>query len=78
MGLVPKFKEIANLDYLTADLQSPHCMVKMDITDIRYSDHSFDVIYCSHVLEHLPNDRKAMRELEHMLKPDGWAVLITY
>ena len=76
MGLVPRFKEIANLDYVTADLESHHCMVKMDITDIQYSDHSFDVIYCSHALEHLPNDRKAMRELERVLKPNGWAVLM--
>ena len=75
-GLVSRFKKIVNLDYLTADLQSLHCMVKMDITDIQYSDHSFDVIYCSHVLEHIPNDRKAMRELERELKPDGWAVLM--
>lgn len=48
----------------------------MGITDIQYSDHSFDIIYCSHVLEHLPNDRKAMRELERVLKPNGWALLM--
>ena len=48
----------------------------MDITNIQYSDHCFDVIYCSHVLEHIPNDRKAMRELERVLKPNGWAVLM--
>ncbi len=76
MGLVQRFREIANLDYLSADLQSPHCMVKMDITDIQYSGNSFDVIYCSHVLEHLTDDRKAMREFERVLKPNGWAILM--
>jgi ubiquinone/menaquinone biosynthesis C-methylase UbiE len=50
-------------------------MVKMDITDIQYPDNSFDVVYCSHVLEHVPDDRKAMRELARVLKPTGWAIL---
>lgn len=51
-------------------------MVRMDITDIQYPDDSFDVIYCSHVLEHVQEDVKAMRELRRVLKPDGWAVLL--
>ncbi len=75
-GLAPRFKDIANLDYLAADLQSQHCLIKMDITDIQYPDLSFDVIYCSHVLEHIPDDRKAIRELERVLKPNGWALLM--
>ena len=50
-------------------------MVKMDITDIRYADATFDVIYCSHVLEHVSDDRQAMRELYRVLKPGGWAIL---
>jgi SAM-dependent methyltransferase len=33
------------------------------------------VILCSHVLEHVPDDRRAMRELARVLKPDGWAFL---
>ena len=51
-------------------------MVKMDITGIEYPDESFDVIYCSHVLEHVPDDRKAMREFHRVLKRDGWAILL--
>ena len=62
--------------YLTADLLNPRAMVKMDITDIQYDDDSFDVIYCSHVLEHVDDDRKAMREFQRILKPAGWAVLL--
>lgn len=46
-------------NYLTADLYNPGTMVKMDVSDIQYSDESFDVIYCCHVLEHVPDDRKA-------------------
>jgi SAM-dependent methyltransferase len=73
--LEPKFRRIPGLNYLTADLLDPGAMVMMDITDIQYPDNSFDVIYCSHVLEHVPDDRKAMRELHRVLAPDGWAVL---
>jgi ubiquinone/menaquinone biosynthesis C-methylase UbiE len=50
-------------------------MVKMDITDIQYPDNSFDVVFASHVLEHIPDDVQAMRELCRVLRPDGWAVL---
>jgi len=63
------------IDYLSADLEATHAMVQMDITDIHYPDDSFDVIYCSHVLEHVPDDRKAMRELRRVLKSSGWAIL---
>lgn len=75
VALSPKFQAIPNLDYLSGDLDPRLAMVQMDITDIRYPDNSFDVIYCSHVLEHVPDDRKAMRELARVLKPGGWAVI---
>lgn len=63
------------IDYVSADLYSPRAKQKIDITDIPYPDASFDVVLCSHVLEHIPDDRKAMRELLRVLKPDGWALL---
>lgn len=63
-------------NYITADLFSPRAMVKMDITNIDYPDQSFDVIYCSHVLEHVQDDRKAMREFYRTLKSNGWAILL--
>ena len=50
-------------------------MVHMDITDIRFPDESFDVIYASHVLEHVDDDRRAIRELHRVLRTGGWAVL---
>jgi SAM-dependent methyltransferase len=73
--LSAKFRRIKNLDYLSADLSNPRAMVQMDITNINYPDNTFSVIYCSHVLEHTPNDRKAIAELYRVLRQDGWAVL---
>lgn len=69
------FRQIPNIDYLSGDLDPEVAMVKMDITDIQFPDNTFDVIYCSHVLEHVPDDRRAMRELYRVLKPGGWAIL---
>ncbi len=62
--------------YLTADLTDPKAMVRMDITAITYASDHFDVILCNHVLEHIPDDRLAMRELCRVLKPGGWALLL--
>jgi SAM-dependent methyltransferase len=64
-----------NIDYLSADLAKVAAMVKMDITDIHFPAETFDVIYASHVLEHVPDDRRAMRELHRVLRRGGWAVL---
>ena len=61
--------------YLSADLYGP-AMVKMDITDIQYPSQSFDVIYCSHVLEHVVDDLKAMSEFHRVLKNSGYAILL--
>ena len=69
------FRFMPNLDYISADLDSPLAMVKVDITNILYDDNSFDVILCSHVLEHVIDDREAMKELFRVLKPGGWAIL---
>ena len=69
------FKLMLNLDYISADLNSRYAMLNMDITNITYEDCLFDVILCSHVFEHVEDDRKAMRELYRVLKPGGWAIL---
>jgi SAM-dependent methyltransferase len=70
-----RFRERLGGDYLTADLFNPRAMVEMDVTSIEYPDRSFDVVYCSHVLEHVHDDRKAMREFVRVLKNDGWAII---
>lgn len=68
-------RDQANIDYLTADLYKKNVMVKMDLTNIQFSDNTFDAIICNHVLEHIVDDRRAMSELYRTLKPGGWAIL---
>jgi len=68
-------KKRANVVYLSADLDSPLAMERMDLTDIHKPDNTFDAIICIHVLEHVPDDRKAMSELLRIMKPGGWALL---
>jgi SAM-dependent methyltransferase len=74
--LEPRLRRRLGDGYLTADLRDPTAMEQMDITDIRHPDSSFDTVYCSHVLEHVPDDRKAMAELRRVLKPSGWALIL--
>jgi SAM-dependent methyltransferase len=72
-----QFQSLPNLAaYLTADLESPKAMVKMDITQIPCPDRYFHAIICSHVLEHIPDDHKAMQELLRVLVPGGWALVM--
>ena len=71
----PRLRKLLGSGYTSADLLNP-ADLKVDITDIQLPDNSFDIILCSHVLEHIPDDRKAMRELARVLKPDGWALIL--
>lgn len=71
-----KLKERLGDNYLTADLFNTRAIVKMDITNIKYADQSFDVIYCSHVLGHVQDDKRAIREFYRVLKNNGWAILL--
>jgi SAM-dependent methyltransferase len=70
-------KRFAFIAYRSADLSRKTVDERVDLTDMAaYADQSLDIILCSHVLEHIPDDRKAMREIRRVLKPDGFAVLL--
>jgi SAM-dependent methyltransferase len=73
--LQPALASLPNLDYVSADLAPGSASMTMDITRIAFPDASFDAVLCSHVLEHVPDDRRAMRELRRVLRPQGWAIL---
>ena len=69
-----RFKKQKNITYTTTDLNSPLADVKADICNLPFDNESFDVIFCNHVLEHIPNDTKAMEELHRVLKKGGMGV----
>jgi SAM-dependent methyltransferase len=76
--LDPVFERLPDVERVTADLHAP-ADLRLDITDMDLPDYSFDLILCSHVLEHVPDDRAAMRELHRVLAEGGLAlVLVPY
>jgi SAM-dependent methyltransferase len=68
------FKGMKNIDYTTGDLISPWADVKMDVHDIPFEENSFDVVICNHVLEHVDDSNKVMREFYRVMKPGGWGI----
>ena len=71
------FTSFKDIDYWPVDLNPNMFGVRkaVDITNITFDDNSFDLIICNHVLEHIPDDRKSMRELYRVLKKGGLAFL---
>jgi len=67
-------KKLKNIDYVTGDLISPWATVKMDITDMPFKDNSFDIIMANHILEHIEDEKKALKELFRVMKPGGWGI----
>ncbi|MBD3583240.1 class I SAM-dependent methyltransferase [Flavobacterium selenitireducens] len=68
------FRNQKNLDYTTTDLYSPLADVKADICNLPFDDNQYDLILCNHVLEHIPDDTKAMQELYRVMKPGGMGI----
>ncbi|PKH49448.1 SAM-dependent methyltransferase [Tenacibaculum sp. Bg11-29] len=68
------FRKQKNLEYITSDLESPIADVKADICDLPFKDNEFDVVFCNHVLEHIPDDTKAMQELYRVLNTGGFGI----
>jgi SAM-dependent methyltransferase len=64
-----------NFEYISGDLDSPLAMMKMDLTELPLKNDTYDLVICNHVLEHIPQDRKAMCEIFRVMKPGGTAIL---
>jgi SAM-dependent methyltransferase len=73
-GLSEWISSRPGVDYLSVDLDSPNAMMQADVTDLPFSEGSFDVVLCKHVLEHVPDDKAALAEMFRVLRPGGRAV----
>lgn len=75
------FSHSRNIEYVPCDI-SPEIfnyeggvpLTKIDITQIPFEANHFDVVLCNHVLEHIPDDRRAMSELFRVMKPGAWGI----
>lgn len=73
-AFLKKFKKLKNISYDTIDLDSPLADIKADICDLPIKNDSYDFILCNHVLEHIVDDEKAMKELYRVLKKGGTGI----
>jgi hypothetical protein len=71
-----RLRRIAGLDYVSLDLDSPYADVNADLCALPFPAGRFDAVLCSHVLEHVGDDRRALAEIGRVLKPEGWAALL--
>jgi SAM-dependent methyltransferase len=71
-----RFRNLGNLQYITADLESPLANYKCDIQKMPFGKDEFDMVICNHVLEHVDSDKRALSEILRVLKPGGQAILL--
>lgn len=62
-------------EYYDVDIDPKKATYQVDITKIQFGENQFDYIFCIHVLEHISDDLRAMKELYRVLKPGGTAYL---
>jgi len=74
-ALMGPLRAIETASCTSIDLESPLADRLMDATDLQFPDQSFDLLLCSHTLEHISDDRRAMREMFRVLRPAGRALL---
>ena len=80
VALMRKFKKMyaSTPDrYVTADLESPLADMHFDVQQIPLAKESFDAIICNHIMEHVEDDGKALRELYRIMRRGGWGVILS-
>lgn len=63
--------------YVSVDIEPGRAEVEADLTALPFDDADFDLILCSHVLEHVPDDHAAVREMRRVLRATGTALIQT-
>lgn len=75
-GIERRLRELPVVDYISADLDASLASERVDVVDMPYADASFDLVICSHVLEHVVDDRAAIGEMYRVLRPGHMAIII--
>lgn len=74
-GETQRLRKLKNLRYVTAEYEANKADLQLDLTALTQPDASWDVLIVYHILEHIPDDRKAMAEMFRVLRPGGMAIL---
>lgn len=75
-SLASVLEGISGLEYVSTDLEMPGVSLHMDIERLLFRDGVFDLVICSHVLEHVSDDLGAMREIARVLNDTGVALIM--
>lgn len=70
------FKTLDNIDYVSSDLFKGFSDLKMDVTNLEFDEEEFDLVICSHVLEHVEKYGQALEEIYRVLKLDGFGIIM--
>lgn len=74
-GIAGVLRAIPGVSYLSGDFEAGRAMAVMDLTELPVSDASVDLFFASHVLEHIPDDRRALSEIFRVLSEGGMAFI---
>jgi SAM-dependent methyltransferase len=71
-----RLRRLSRVRYLSSDIDASQAMVAADITALPFDDDTFDIVLCSHVLEHVEDEAGALAQLRRVLRPNGWAAVM--
>ena len=74
-SFLKRFRSLQNLDYTSADLESPLADMHFDLHDIPLPDNTYDFLICNHVLEHVRDVKIVLKEIIRVIKPGGVAIM---
>lgn len=76
-SLERQLRALPNLYYTTTDLNPQYADVAADIAALPFADGTFDLVICSHVLAHVPDEFAALQELFRITKAGGKTLILT-